>query len=439
MICKVRNTIEKYKLLENVSSVAVGVSGGADSMCLLHILIKLKVEYGIIVKAVHLNHNLRGEEAKRDENHVRDFCRKNGVELTVFSEDIASLSKKLGIGEEECGRKVRYESFSKMNCDAVAVAHTLSDSAETVLFNLARGTGSKGICGITPKREPNIIRPLIECTRQEIEIYCKLNCLDYVTDSTNLSDDYQRNYVRHNIIPAFSHINQNSDLAIARTSVILKEESDFIDECALKLIEKAETDKGYKVSAFLDSHAAVRKRAFSILLSKKMNKAVEAKHIELCENALLKQKGKIEIAKDLYISFDSDIINFCSFKSKCEKWTAEFKDNKAESPYGVYYINELSPYTAGAIDKDKIKGKPVLSSRREGDRFHFENRRITKTLKKLFSEMKIPVYDRERIAVLHDDENVIWVEGIGIDGKYLSDEKSQSVFVIIKEGQKDVK
>ena len=208
MICKVKNTIEKHRMLENITSVAVGVSGGADSMCLLHILSKLKEEYSIILKAVHINHGIRGDEAMRDENAVRAYCEKAGIELLVFHKDIPYLAKKMGLGEEECGRQVRYECFSEAHCDAVATAHSLSDSIETLIFNLSRGTGTKGLCGIPPVRDGNIIRPLIDCTREEIENYCKENGVPYVTDSTNLTDDYKRNYIRHKIVPALSEVNE---------------------------------------------------------------------------------------------------------------------------------------------------------------------------------------------------------------------------------------
>ena len=117
MICKVIDTVEKYRLFEGVKSVAVGVSGGADSMCLLHILSSLKDKYGIILRAVHINHNLRGEEALRDENLVRAYCAEKGIELTVNSVDVAALSAELGLSTEECGRKVRYECFDKVGCD----------------------------------------------------------------------------------------------------------------------------------------------------------------------------------------------------------------------------------------------------------------------------------------------------------------------------------
>ena len=228
MICKVRNTIDKYRMLSGVRSVAVGVSGGADSMSLVHILSSLKEEYGIILKVVHVNHNLRGQEALRDENKVRDFCNKNNIECLVFSEDIRLIARQKGIGEEECGRIVRYECFEKANCDVVAVAHSLSDSIETMVFNMIRGAGSKGLCGIPPVREPNIIRPLIDCTRQEIEAYCCENGIEYLTDSTNLLDDYTRNFIRHNIVGAFSHINKGYEKNISCLMDIVAQENDYL-------------------------------------------------------------------------------------------------------------------------------------------------------------------------------------------------------------------
>ena len=128
MICKVRQTIERLGLLDGVKTLAVGVSGGADSMCLLEILSKLKLEYDIILKVVHINHNIRGDEALRDQKLVEAYCQKIGVECLVYSVDVPSLAKEMGIGEEECGRIKRYEAFNEAGCDAVATAHTLSDS-----------------------------------------------------------------------------------------------------------------------------------------------------------------------------------------------------------------------------------------------------------------------------------------------------------------------
>lgn len=434
MICKVEKTIEKYGLLSGVRTVCVGVSGGADSMCLLDILSSLKDKYGIILKVVHLNHNLRGDEAKRDENFVRDYCKKNGIELSVFSEDIASLAKKMKIGEEECGRAVRYRCFEIMNCDAVAVAHTLSDSIETLLFNLARGTALKGLCGIPAKREPNIIRPLIECTRKEIEDYCVKRNISYITDSSNLSDAYMRNHIRHNLVPSVRLINEAYENNIARCVYSLSEDEDYLSSEAEKLIKLSETGKGYNNTVLKNAHSAVRKRALAAILKDRMNKSVENKHIELFNEIVMQSHGKFEIATDLYISVKGDIISFHSAEKSDLTWKSAFENNKAVTPYGDYYISSADKRSENAIDSDKIKGELFLSSRLSGDNFTFKKRGVTKSLKKLFNEMKIPSEKRNRIPVLHDDEKVVWIENIGVNKFYEPDENSRNIIIIKREG-----
>lgn len=436
MICKVIDTIEKYGLLYSVKSVAVGVSGGADSMCLLHILSSLKEKYGIILKAVHINHNLRGDEALRDEKLVRDYCNKNSIELTVFSKDISALSKEMNIGEEECGRIVRYECFKKAECDAVAVAHSLSDSIETTLYNLLRGTGSKGLCGIPVKREPNIIRPLIECTRAEIEKFCEIEAIPYITDSTNLTDDYKRNYIRHNIIPSFEGVNSAFENNILHTVSILREENDYIEKCAEDLIVKSKTDKGYILSDFLSSHISVRKRALSVLLSQKMTKPPEFKHIESVNNIIEKQKGKTEVSKNLYVLINDGCLSFIEKEDSIEFWSVNVKDEITETNYGVYRIFPVEVIGNGkdVFDYGKIKGELVISSRKSGDVFSFKKRGISKSIKKLFNEKKIPVSERNKIAVLRDGENIVWVEGIGVNRDYLPEEKTNMLYEIKKEG-----
>lgn len=435
MICKVIDTVEKYRLFEGVKSVAVGVSGGADSMCLLHVLSSLKDKYGIIIKAVHVNHNLRGGEALRDERLVREYCSENGIELDVYSVDVASLSDELGMGTEECGRKVRYECFEKSECDAVAVAHSLSDSIETTVYNLLRGTGTKGLCGIPVKREPNIIRPLICCTREEIEDYCAKKSIPYVNDSTNLTDDYTRNYIRHNVIPSFPQINSSFEKNILRTSDILREENDFIEKSAIELIDNAKRNGGYDTAVLNSVHPAVRKRAILFLLCEKMKKQPLYKHTVLVNSVVEKDGGKVEIFSGLYAMVDNGVLSFSTADKTGEPWQTFFENGKAESPYGVYslFCVETDNGLSDAFDSEKIQGDLVLSSRRDGDRFTFRKRKVSKSLKKLFNEMKIPSSERDKIAVLRDDENIIWIEGIGINSPYIPDNTANKILIIKKD------
>ena len=418
MICKVRNTIEKYNLLTGVSSLAVGVSGGADSMCLLEILSKLKHEYGIILRAVHVNHNIRGDEALQDQHLVEDYCQKLGIECRVYSVDIPALAKEMGIGEEECGRIKRYECFESMECDAVATAHTLSDSIETMMFNLIRGTGLRGLCGIPSKRD-NIIRPLIDCTRGEIEDYCHKNGIDYVTDSTNLTDDYTRNFVRHNIVANFSKVNPSFESAISSAMETLKLENESMENSKDAVLSLAGTADGYRISVLRQADSAIRRRAIADILAENMDKDVEKRHIDLIDSAIIKGEGKIEIAKDLYAVVSDDIISIRPEIIPVPEWECECIDNVFSTPVGKFYIEEASSAVyknINAIDADKIKGSLHMSSRRQSDRFYSDIRRNTKSLKKLFNEMKIPAEERNNIAILRDDENLIWIDGIGTDG-----------------------
>ncbi len=435
MICKVKDTVKKYGLItDNIKTVAVGLSGGADSVCLLHLLSSLKDEYGIILKAVHINHNIRGKEADSDEEFVRCFCKELGVELLVFSEDVPTLAKERKLSFEECGRQVRYECFKKADCDAVAVAHTLSDSIETMLFNLARGTGVKGLSGISPKREPGIIRPLIGCTRSEIEAYCKAHSLQYVTDSTNLSDDYTRNHIRHNIVPAFEKINGDFENAFLRAMNSVREENGFVESCAVRLLEESRCKEGYLVKKLSSADDVLLKRCVLQMLKEKMDKPPEAKHIELCFEAVKAGKGKIEIGKDLYLCVSGDIISFCNPESTNCTWKALFENGAAHTSFGSFVLLNDGINGKDSFDADKIKNELFLSSRLEGDKFTFSKRGVTKSLKKLFNELKIPCGKRNEIAVLHDGENVVWIEDIGVNAMYIPDKNSQKIITIKKDG-----
>ncbi len=436
MICKVKSSVEKYGLIdENIKTVAVGFSGGADSVCLLDVLYSLKEEYGITVKAVHVNHNIRGEEAKSDEFFVRNFCRSRDIELFVFDIDVPSLAKQRKLSLEECGRQVRYECYEKAGCDAVAVAHTLSDSIETMLFNLARGTGAKGLAGISPKREPNIIRPLISCTRKEIEEYCTEKSLEYVTDSTNLSDDYTRNHIRHNIVPAFEKINSDFETSFLRAMNSIREEDDYIESCAKQLLKESKCENGYKLSVLYDSDSAVLKKCILEIIREKMDKPPEAKHIEACFDIVRSGKGKIELSKDLYIFADGDIISFCRAQNDTVQWKVFFENCVAETPYGKFILDENNNFSVDSFDEAKVNNKLFISSRLPGDSFTFRKRGVTKSLKKLFNEMKIPLAERNKLAVLHDGENVVWVEDIGVNAMYIPDENSQKIITVKRKGK----
>ena len=226
----VLSVIKKYNMLENCDRIVVGLSGGADSVCLLSVLNSLKAEYGFSLVAAHINHGIRGAEAQRDEESCKKLCESLDVPLEILHADIPTLSKQQGIGEEECGRIVRYDFFRSLAGERgkIATAHNLNDNAETLLLNLVRGAGSKGACGIPPVRD-NIIRPLIETDRKSIEKYCEENELQYVTDSTNLECEYSRNKIRIKVLPTLCEINQNAVGALSGFASRMREQEAFLE------------------------------------------------------------------------------------------------------------------------------------------------------------------------------------------------------------------
>lgn len=270
---KVTETISEYKMLENAGKIAVALSGGADSVSLLRVLKFLEEPLGISVCACHLNHGLRGEESDADERFCRELCARLDIPLGVKRVNIAEQREKHE-SVEETARRVRYgffcEYLEQLGENAVlATAHTASDNAETVLFNLVRGTGMDGLCGIPPKRKMGkfrVIRPLINCTRNEIENYLEELKQTYVTDKTNLSDEYSRNRIRLNVLPELSKINPAAVEAITRMTKHLRRDNELFDELAENALREARTDRGWKASELARLPEPIKARALRKIL-----------------------------------------------------------------------------------------------------------------------------------------------------------------------------
>jgi len=231
MLNAVRQNIIDYNMLAPGDKVVVGLSGGADSVTLLSVLMSLGYE----VFAVHVNHNLRGDGARRDEDFTQKLCEDLGVPLHVYQADVQGLADANKLSIEEAGRRLRYDFFNqalrKLNADKIAVGHNMDDNAETVLLNLFRGTGLRGLCGIPPVNGL-VIRPLLTVSRKDIEIYAKENNLPYITDETNMSSDYSRNAIRNEIMPVIRRHFGNVPEVIARNTRWLREEEEYLSSIA---------------------------------------------------------------------------------------------------------------------------------------------------------------------------------------------------------------
>ena len=430
-------TIEKYDMLRRGDSVVVGVSGGADSVCLLHFLSLIRDSYDIVVKAVHVNHNIRGEEAERDELFVRSLCEELSVDLTVESVDVPSLARKLKIGEEECGRAVRYSAFEKAGCSKIAVAHTASDSVETVIFNMSRGSGLKGVSGIPPVRN-NIIRPLIELTRAEVEEYCDENGLSYVIDSTNLETEYSRNKIRSIVIPALKEINPGFEENLSRFSHIAAEEDRFISKLSDEAYRSVLTGDGVSRDRLSEFDDVIRRRVVSLMLS---GASVDYDHktVMLCLEAISRRK-KHELSKDLFFDASGDVISIRTAPEAQEPWEIKADDELTVTPFGSFRFrymsaNEVSKEQRGnAFDADKVDFDSLFfRSRRTGDRFSDPVRHNTKTVKKLFTESGIPYYEKNSIPILACGDDVVWIRGYRTDSKYSLTDRSSRAIVILEE------
>lgn len=421
MLDKFLSAIDKFSMLSGQRQVTVALSGGADSMALLNILYENRERLGIEVFAAHLNHKLRSAESDRDEAFVREHCAKLGVSLIVDSADVAEYSKSSGKSTELAARELRYEFLDRVATGVIATAHTASDNAETMLINLSRGSSLKGLCGIPPVRD-RFIRPLIFCTRADIEEYCLKNDIPFVTDSTNLTDDYTRNKIRHNVVPVLSEINPAFCDAVTRLALSLGEDQALLSEIAAKEWDKCFKDGVLSVSE--DIAPAVAKRLIARFLEEVAQSCADSLHINEIYDALdnytvrsISGGKAVSIRNRSVTVFSAEEPVFYCVLSRTmdrENFDLSLKVNKL-------LLNN-------AIDCDKICGKVWLRTRAEGDSIKLKGRG-TKSLKKLYNEMKIPKAARENLPVAVDEEGVVWVYGAGVSERVKIDKTSKKILV----------
>lgn len=438
MICDFKKTIEKYNMISFGDTVIVGLSGGADSMTLLHLLNEIKDEYSLKIVAAHVNHCLRDDEADRDMNFCENVCKKLGIEIRTLVVDVQSEAKKNSESFEECGRRIRYEFFSSISENAkIATAHNLCDNEETVLSNLVRGTGISGLKGI-PYVRGKIIRPLLDFSREQIESYCTKNQIPFVHDSTNDCDDYKRNFIRHNILTKLKEINPSFDTAFSNCISLLNDDYDYLENVSEDILNKVKIEENkYDISVLKKYHKAIVTRVLSKLIYHYTHVFPEKKHIDILYEAMMTSTKKVQITHGVFAIIKKDILYFVdNIENKINVETKIEKDgdytffnkkiNVSFSSQKIY--NEFSINT---IDCDKINGNIILRNRRQGDKITLQKRNVTKSLKKLFYEDNIEEYKRSEIPVLADDNGVIWVCGYGADKRCAPDKKTKNVLNIV--------
>ncbi len=428
MLKKATEAITRFNLLQDAKHITVALSGGADSMALLNSLLQLKDELGIKkLSAAHFNHQIRGDEALRDQKFVQQQCKRLGVELYLGSADVPAYANEHHLSLELAARKLRYDFFEGLDTDAIATAHTASDNIETVLFNLTRGTALSGLCGIPAKRD-RYIRPLILCTRDDIEQYCCQNGIEFVTDSTNLCDDYTRNKIRHNVVPVLKSFNSSAENAVSRMTVSLREDEDFINSTVNKEYAVLYNDKKLSLDGFYGLHPAVAKRMIA-KYCEDTGVQTDNFHINAIYDICL-SGGRTSLADNKIAISENGILKVED--SKKQPINVDFKVEITEQNNDLFknYEKVHNLLLKNVLDCDKIVGKLVLRQRVVGDTVRLKNKNCTKTLKKLFCEYKIPLKERDAWPVLADDDGVVWIYKIGVAHRCAADQTSQKIYKI---------
>ena len=415
-------------------------------MCLLHLLYTNKDELQIDVCAVHINHCIRGKEADDEEQYVRAYCEQNSIPLTVKRIDIPALSTENKESTELCARKARYDCFASMQADKIATAHTGSDCIETALMNLSRGSSLHGLCSIPPVRD-NIIRPLIFFTREDTEKYCEENSILFVTDSSNLTDEYTRNKFRHNVVMALKNISPSFENNALRCIDLLRDDDDFLTKISQKEFERCfdKENKTLCCQSLSELHNSIKSRVVALYFSRISDADYEMRHIRMiCDNT----------DNDFSVTLPTGVVVCCNKSviyvqpadvKKSEVFSVVIdkqKENQIEifnKKFNIYPSDSVpSENCVAVLDFDKIGGELCFRSRVSGDEIFLKKRGCTKTLKKLFSELKIPVDEREKIPVLALGNTVVWIAVENTQTRYFASPKTKKYLIIKMESVNNV-
>lgn len=434
MLSRARKTIEKYDMLRPGDSVVVGLSGGADSVSLLHALHELKA-YKLTLVAAHLNHGIRGKEAARDAEFSRGVAESLGVEFELGEADAPAQKKKSRLSLEDAARVLRYEFFEsvrkKHGAARIATAHTLDDQAETVLMRLLRGSGTRGLSGIPPVSGKYIVRPLIETDRAAIEGYLKSRGIEWIDDSTNLERDYLRNRIRLDLLPGLSEYNPKIKETLARTADILRLEEDFISREAEKgfrrVFNRERGELTGDLAKYTRLHGAVRVAVLMRALTETREnlKNVSSIHLSAADAFLTSMAtsgesvfpGGSVIVKGhgsfIVTTKDELARGFAHEIPTPGKWTFDELEVEVEEvpAAGLEEDREDVVY----LDPGAVRFPVEVRSFKPGDRFVPLGMKSRKKVKDFFIDRKVPAFVRKRVPIFLSAGEIVWIGGMRID------------------------
>lgn len=456
---KALKTVQRRNLLCPGDTVFVALSGGADSMALLYVMSDLKESLSLSgIRALHLHHGLRGTEADRDEQFVREQCGRLGIPLTVCHADVKKEAAKAHESCEQAGRRLRYRFFAEqakaVTGAKIATAHTADDQTETVLLHMIRGTGISGLIGIPYCRE-NIVRPLLNCTREEIEDFCLQRQIQYVTDSTNALLCYDRNKLRHKVVPVMREINPQLNRSIEKLSVLAQEEEDYWkDQTALAIANAkrfGSSEESFDIEKLCVLPIPLLRRTLLQAARDAGASNTEYAHIDRLIG-ILSKGGSVNFPQRMKATSNGKSLRFISCKSTPqEQQNPEKIPLTAEIPFtfagNTYCAHNMTIQEYGKLQNvhknlfyfcfscDMIGDSVYVRAKAEGDRFRPFGRNCGKTLKKFFNEMKIPPAVRSTIPIVCDEKGILLAAGIGVDERAAVTKQTTRVMWIEKTGK----
>lgn len=422
-----------YDLINKGDSVLIGLSGGADSVCLTHALYMLSADLGIKLYTAHINHGIRGAEAARDEEFAKSFSKSLGIECFTMKADVPAVAKENGISEETAGRQIRYEFFKNLckehGIDKIATAHNKNDNAETLVMNFMRGSSIKGLCGIPYKRE-NIIRPVLSLDRAQIEEYCRQNNLEYMTDSTNGSLLYTRNKIRHSLIPLIEkEFNSNFINTVTDNAALIGEDNEYIEKQTNEAYKSIVSDNTADIDSLKKLDKTLQRRIILRMIqhARASHEDIRSVYVNDVLDLLTKNSGaSVNLSDNIVARIQYGNLIIEHKRDETEPFEYTVKRNSSG------FIPEISmKITISDTDKRQKDGALYLScdtdiivvrNRREGDVFYPYGMDGSKKVKEYFINEKIPREKRNAVPIIEIDGQIAAV-GERADRRFLFKDK----------------